>query len=450
MQDKNLHTNKKFTDRAWLEMRTLLDEEMPVTKQKRPPIGWWIMGFMATAALLSGVYFFMFINSEKPIEETKEQKYIASTTLFSNSDKNKNIEEKIYTKTIQETNPTNEFSHAEKAINTTESVVVEKEPKAIPSIPKTFDNQMVAKNYSTKKEVVLKNTSGLAANKTSANDAVKVKSTTTNSSNKSVEQIEIASLNKLVMQNDSPVEVDPIPIVQKRKRQVVYASLLGIPHTKINGFNAGYLKQLNHNENGFTFEVGAGYAVINQPIDYIVTENYDPNGPSVGLPMMEDVFSNSIFDLNYSSSNSVRVLDSNGSYLVTTPNSYNQLQLHYITLPFQTNFHIDQWYVSAGMQTSVLLATRNKKIKGGLFNSEAASASADNGPFLLNQPFRNSSDENSILSNFDFTATVGTGFQFSDHFGIQVQYLHGIKDIIKVNNQMDHNRLLQLSARYSW
>ena len=441
MQDKNLHINKKFTDRAWLEMRALLDEEMPVKDSKKRLLGWWVMGSLGVAALLSGVYFFTTLTTEKLNAENDKPKFIANSTILSNL--KKNIEEKLYTKTLEGTST----STSKKPLVVSDVHFTKKKKETISSFVKPIDNQVVGqveiieKNIPEISPIIKSNEKPIAAN------LMENKKEGFILNERTADKIGIVSLKKLAMDKNLPLDIDPKPFFKKRKKQVVYASILGVPHTKINGFSAGYLRQLNHNTKGFVYEIGLGYSVINQPINYVVTEGFQEDNGS-GLPS-GNIFNSSVFDLSYSNNTSVRVLDSQGAFsATTTSHSFDQLQLHYISIPFQTTYHIDQWSVNAGMQTNILLATRNKKIGGGLLNEGGFKDS--NGPLLLNQPFRNSADGNATLSNFDFTATVGTGFQISDHLSVQLQYLHGFKDVIKVNNQMDHNRLLQLSARYAW
>lgn len=59
MQDRHLHNDKDFTDRAWGEMKVLLDEELPVAdKRKKRPILWWSTGIAALVIFTIGLSFF--------------------------------------------------------------------------------------------------------------------------------------------------------------------------------------------------------------------------------------------------------------------------------------------------------------------------------------------------------------------------------------------------------
>lgn len=103
MQDNRLQKEKDaaFEDKAWMDMRKLLDKEMPVRKKERAFFWWWGVSGVLLLLLMIGSWFVF--NNQKQLEIFTEKTIVAKDKTSSITKKNKKalvlnkdgIEEKI-------------------------------------------------------------------------------------------------------------------------------------------------------------------------------------------------------------------------------------------------------------------------------------------------------------------------------------------------------------------
>jgi hypothetical protein len=101
-------------------------------------------------------------------------------------------------------------------------------------------------------------------------------------------------------------------------------------------------------------------------------------------------------------------------------------------------YHIGKrWDANLGGSFGLLLSSSSVYVRDGLlykvgFNSERA-------------------DSNTTLAKVsltDFAITGGIGFHINRTWGLQLNYVHGVKDILPDNSAGDYNRLIKFGFQY--
>ena len=457
MQDKDLHVDKKFTDQAWIKMESLLDQELPVTSDKRKrPIVLWMSEAVGLVALSIGMYFV--VNLGNPDIKTKngveliakEKEGLSSTiTLEANSINNtttfsdnvNDISSPLLTTRNKENRGTLERKASQTSIKSNTGNTVDENKLLISN--KQLTSLDSINNFKKNSE---KNDFSEELKQT-INDEKLVYHNDFSTKNP-IDKLENKIINKL---NFSPT-IYPVHLskkTQKSIRQSVFASTMFAPESKTNGLNIGYLRNIKTSRRGLELQAGVSYKYLAQPIEYTFAE-ISFTGGQTGTPERLDL----LYDISFSGSNNSKFLDSNGSFENYDPSpsndiAINRLKLHYLSVPVQLNLRKGRFSLSGGLQGGILLLASNNSFDGGLlkisgsgnnedlFYANASSVTANNLP-------------NPKLSIFDLSGTLGTGFNLSENVGLQLSYIHGFKDIIKQNSKKDHNRLFQVSMKYSW
>ena len=472
MQDKRLHINKKFTDRAWSEMKHLLDQELPTDeKRNKRPLIWWYTGAAVLAA--SVVAFFILFNFNTP--QNNPENFQNTPAVISEYDQKNNIEineNKLMNARndieINKNKSTNDQNNIETKIN---------------NYPKKAAINFNENKNNIKKEKII------YENPTNSNFKNNIKNTTENPSNiiieKNIPQKEIiiagveqqSTEQKYLSEKNSPNKKnDPIttqtpnrhdighltqlplkkldnpthskpPIVPTKKFSkspglVAYSSSIFNFGRGTNGFDAGVLKKIEFKNKKWWLETGLGYSNLTQSLSYVIEQEVNP----ASMEAFEVVT-----DYTYGTNESRE--DNNGGFSNNQPslilrNSLEKLKLHYLNIPILMNRKFGRFFISSGIHTDVLLYASNGNTSGGFLQSlnDNKNENADLAPSnhfadrINSEPY----------ANFDFSGIIGGGFAFNKNVSAKISYHHGLKDVLKNNFDEDFNRYFQFTLRYGW
>ena len=474
MQDKNLHIAKKFTDEGWRGMKLLLDKEMPVEeKNNKRGLIFWLSGISGIAAILGGIYFFNFteLNTHNSINKNK------ITTEINKSKNNefytKHNEQELAIIKTEKFEEKNTITYS-KVTETVKSNTQNKNPNYNKNNNNSIENQVFTENNTilnneipelinnynpdqkTKKsELQIQNPESAETLKPQVifekNNAIASASETDIIERKTINKLSTLSLQ--AFQNKTkinPVHLKEKNPIKNRKNTAFISSLFRF-NSKASGVSLGYLREIKAINNNWSIHAGLSYKYISQPIEYTLVSSLGSEADSSGISTPAES-SGQLVNISYANTNSLEYLDRNGQTFVSnSPNiTFNKLKLHYLTMPFSVKYQKNRIWFGGGVEAGILLVGKNDNFSGGVAKNFGLIANDnDDERFIGNDP---TGERTNIpdLSNFDFSATLGTGFSLSENASIQASYFHGLKDVIKNNSTKDYNHLIQLSIQYSW
>lgn len=470
MQDKDLHTDKNFTDRAWKEMQFLLDKEMPVEeKNKKRPVLFWLSGISGIAALLAGIYFFSLSentidnsigknetwatvgdamdNESSPMQKDKNilvnKTDENNSTLKSADDKSTNYNKINSRKTIEKSN--SEIEH-QQAIAIKKSIL--NSNKKLGLISKT-NNQI---NPITTTDIS-KSATELPQNNIAENRPKKTIILET-----TIPPIHLNSINKIeqltLQEIKRPNKINPISLkgtkLKNNHENTLFASNLFMVGSRSHGLSVGYLRNIKTINNNWNVNAGISYKYLAQPIEYTLTEaSIDTSG--LGSNEFKNDF---LIEVGYGNTTTSRLLDNNGDPSENSNGSsdipFNKLKMHYLTIPVNIQYRKNRFWLSGGIQASLLLVAKNSSLTGGIAKEIGLTSDSSEANFYNTINAGRTNPSIPDLSNFDFSTTLGIGYSLTKNLDMHFSYLHGLKDIIKNNLNKDYNRHFQFSMQYSW
>ena len=459
MQDKNLHSDKKYTDQAWGKMKELLDQELPTQQNnKKPLIIFWAVS-IGIAAMMAGIYFFTTIMTPSP--EINQGNKMANSTLPVNKDNlysnnNKEIQITTAITTNEKTDNTPNSKNSEHDIKKTENQAftgksnmdIKENEQTLTQLTKNHGPEQVISPSTNSTGYTAPNDNEFSDNQLVMNAEKKIEQENSYSAEGAISSLEALSIPELMVDQ----LIEPVFLTEKKREDignVLFASRLFTATSKTSGLNLGYARIIKTKNQKLNFQAGIAYNYIAQPIEYTFAEITTPGG-STSSPATQDL----LYEISYAENTNLRLLASNGNYSEYANASgsdiaFNRLKLNYVSFPIQANVKKDKFKFSAGVQPGILLLANNSSLDGGVLKTFQSNDNED--LFLSNDPLSSLPDSTiPTLSNFDFAATVGLGYYLSPNIGIHLNYVHGVKDVIQHNTKNDFNRLIQLSMEYSW
>jgi hypothetical protein len=434
MQDKDIHISKKFTNRAWGEMRKLLDEEMPAQDTGRRRVGWWFLFIGLTAGLAGGMVLYNFYTKKTPSSPSStptEQK-------------------KLDIPVAGITTPRNEISIAAPA----------NEPKiGDKSFAKEPSARHIASNTAEKPDAV--STQKTFSHEGILPSSLSVQIVPNTLSPSTEESAMLAENNQLKVAPEASTPNPPVDLTQLPGLELLplpdgkafsFAATLpnGRPFTwtafgsgitglteQANGLAAGVLATRRVNDSRFSIESGLGYAFIQQPLTILFTASAvsTPNSPAPGFNDYQAFLGES--SINKQS----------GHQGYAAARLVKSLNLHYVNLPLAVNYRMTPAFrVQGGLNVGVLVYNSSNFATGGIWNRQSESITLDEQEAKALGQSGNIAPAH--LRNLDFAAVAGIGYRLTSRLDVNLQYQAGLTDIIPDNQSGDHNRLLRFSLLY--
>ena len=453
-KDNQFEMDDPFFDQAWTNMKTMLDEEMPVsisekpTRSKKPYallLLLWLVGF---GAGVSSILFWQQKTDNIIPEQDRPTIPIAkveSPTIVKPSGSVDKSTSNAFEKPLAET---------QLAKNTTATKVkpklLKKETK-LPSIANV--NSFKSNTVSTK-------------NNTSDNNSTFTSSaiTTSTSSPASLNAVLVQPNNKTKTQNSSVVEVEETPLVERSSLQGLIltsedfkgfddignekalANLL-VPSAKKIKFNwglmAGLHSELNRGYGGYSLGV-----IVNAEVDRKF-------GFATGLMFsrfqFNDILLNntpSAFNLNQNNADDTGVYNdvTEVPFQTRSTNSTSSAiqfgSANYVSIPLLITYKTSRRIrVNMGVEYARMLSASSDKFKG-----------AGRQDFTSTYKWYDNSSYGDLLSKTNFSALFGFSIQPNDQIGFDLRYNHGFTDLSKNSGQFsaqsDTRESLQFSMMY--
>ncbi len=458
MQDKNLHIDKKFTNQAWMEMKRLLDQELPVDKENnRHPFFWWYSGAAVLAA--STIAFFVFFNFNT-LKNKPENIQNTPTIISENNQKNKEIINENDLMANNSSEAITDYNQKDKTIEIKEDKNITKNEKTVLQKLNKFTNENNIKNSTEnqpskfiEKNIAQKeiDIAEIKKSTTKQKQILEENNFTEINSTESVQPSDKHEINHLAQipikglenHNSPELTITPTNKFGKSSRLLVYATSIFRIGKGTRGIGAGVSKTIELKNKKWWVETGLGYSYLSQPLSYVVEQDINP---ATSDP------TNVLIDYGFGNENTVREEDNNivNSPMLPPPNTNNleKLKLHYLNVPITINRKIGRFFISGGLQTDILLHATNGNINGGLFKDLNLSKNEQADLTLGSQLEQNSKTE--PYSNIDLSGIIGGGYMFTKNASVKFSYHHGLIDVLKNNSDQDFNRYFQLSLQYGW
>ena len=433
MQDKDLHINKKFTDRAWADMRRLLDEELPTTERRRR-FGWWWVLFGLAAFLVTGTAAVLYF-SKKQNQQTAPVK-IDQPVAFENK-------AHPATATLAKPTPTTENTaagspvaslHAPSAPGSTHLPSAKTTPSApalgdAPAHPtaKSIEKSLANAEDSSKLPVLEAVASLENKEKEVAHGIERTLLPAEKIPGLNLAGLDYEATLNSMLKTPAPKKACPIELS-------AYVGGLAAPLSPASGADAGLAIGLPLGNSRFTLEGGPEYAFVQQPLYLVVAQSPVTNmGPA---SLEEEVF--------VSVDNEKISTESSQSYNSVTRVS-ESLQMHYANFPLSLKYKASpRISFHGGMNLGILLASSPGYTNGGVLRNLSDKNLADEYNINADQ-LRNSGIS---LSRFDFSATGGARYRLNYRLELDFQYRLGMRDLILSNTEKEYNRFFNLSLHY--
>ncbi|MEZ4961195.1 MAG: outer membrane beta-barrel protein [Saprospiraceae bacterium] len=433
MQDKEIHIDKKFTDRAWKDMRSRLDDEMPTGKRRRRfAWWWWPIGLAVVATGLAYVWYASTpipgpAPSDKPAalervpaDLSKTQQPVAEALPASPSNVPSEQAELSFPGTSQQQPPPSiAAQHA-----STAKALASKKPNLemdaqMPGYQQKLLNaiQLSAETFPLAKS----EEAGLAEQQPPLRMAEYL-------SNPALAMLDNPAhfegkLLEKPIRHPSPVGLS------------AYAGGMAAPSSAANGLEAGLMAGLPIGHSRFSVEGGAGYALVQQPLYIVVSQGADPTT----IPTNETA--DEVF-VSIADAEKVSPLEASFNSVTRARES---LQMHYANFPLQIRYKVSpRWGLYGGANFGILLASTPGFTGGGLLNGFGRKLS-DEYDVSVAEASKNSTV---TLSRYDLSATGGLFYQLSRRLSLHARYQAGLLDLIKSNKEKEYNRFFHLTLRY--
>ncbi len=414
MQDKSIHIDDKFTDRAWADMRSMLDKEMPMQPEKRRRLlGWWWFALLGIG-LVAGAGYLAF-GEKAATKKTIQSKPVASATL---------------SPIMTESGPITPPITASIAENVVGSKANKQQTATI-----NFDKKQDFKKSNTP------NSSGIelyedrqllsekSADYQPFSDMVIVDSL----------QLETQDLNeRTTLENSEYLALlSPVPLIEPAEKDLkvadyfakkqgwswaLQASALAVPNFSGGGYSLEAVSSKALINNRLSINFGLGYAFLRQPIN-VFTENTSSSNDIAN----EVVYENS----------GAFVTEAIGLNGISINNKL--LKLHYLTVPVQFSYRFSKRFsANAGAMVGLLLASKSDYTQDGILGSFAKQ----------NNDLVFGASTFSKVSSIEIAAIGGFGFVCSPNSSLHFDYVHGLTDVLPDNTVGDFNRLIKLGFKY--
>lgn len=323
MQDKNLHIDKSFTDKAWKEMQSMLDQEMPVAKKKRRFLIWWYTGGLALAASLFGIW----LSASSPKETQVQESILSATQSPSISD-----QEASFVLTEKETD-----------LNESNQTLLNSTPQI--NTPQPIQNSKVKPFQSNSTpSIELENAASEEFAKISETLPIAVEEETIAKRIPTPNTLAINDLNTFA----NPISANPIvPIDKINKNSIQLITEVSANFTSkssAGGLGASMLIKIPIKKSKFSVETGLGYSYLSQSLAYSVELSQNDNST-------ETV--EAITDIAYGNSNILKNTTSFEYNSISLPTE--RLNLHYLQLPVSISYRLKRFRFHTGLQASLLL-----------------------------------------------------------------------------------------------
>jgi|GEM_PF-4672819 len=483
MQDNFKNIDKKFTDRAWREMRSLLEKEMPAEPKGR--LGW---KRYALLLLLLGLGIGLGFGLKTMIPFSKRNQVIVKTSspLAGKAKEEKGQESGLNTSELslpetpqitkegafkKEGLSKGEFLKKEEAVlkgNSISKSWKKKETNAekVAEVGSGFLKNELSrrasghsfreKNNVQKNEIQPQKTLSQELNppleKAAGSQSSEVDpEQTLEHVNLKINSLELLPLEVLELAKRKPIALN-IPIKTKKSfatklhPDALAATIGGLLHPTrdLSGFSAGLLLDYHLKNPKWTFQTGLQYAFLHRNI---------LDGKGAPGQAVFDALESSGFDLDNP------VVDTLGTMSTGNPslsvgdleNLPSTIHLHYLQLPFSMAYRPNAKIRLQGGLTFSLLMLASKSTSGGVFNRSTAIVQESFSPTsnASSTNFRSFIEQGVYpIRKIDVSSNLGIGYFPVPEFGINFRYNLGLVNYLKLPGLSAYNRSFQLSLIY--
>lgn len=470
----------ELSDQAWIKMREMLDQEMPVDGDSRKPIVFWWF-WAAAAVVLIGTATFLFF---RPVDSTQAETALAETSQelqeqtpsgpAEETEENTGISTIVPTtepnndRTISTQNTPATISNKQNTVETT-SAGLKQDHNAEKSIALDHDQEkdpVVASHENEVSEAELQNLSGPENEDSIALEEAPVQSTKIIAEKENLQIIEtnlptvepqqetaLFTLEDLPEQMIAALELEPLPLsrinVYNPKRPLllpleVNAGLIaGLESGGITGGMTALRTGIYlHDAARWSFQTGIGFHRQQDPFRISFKSSGNVSEAKADSPNMDNLN-------NYDPGQGPVFQNLSLSQVVAT--SDIDVSTTYLDVPILLNWQFARkWGIAAGGRLSWLMATRWKDSSTqeslGIIGSGAdfsLALSNSNRQFAVYRVGNNNVPTTLVLNKFYASGTFGLTFRPAARWNLRLQYQHSL------TNQLD-NAVYQKTDRSLW
>jgi len=453
MSDKN---KISMEDRGWSQMSSLLDRELPQEKSKKRSVFW----FFVLGVLILASAFAISINDNGLVQESKTTPLIAQQNNVVPSKKSSDIQNSSLKETpAEETQIVNRNQVDESDLQPAENNLSVAPKDQSGSDDSEVMEAIRMKDQQTKREISVvseKISVPYTSNRTDILNTIESNTTPINidvtshnpkqsdgyltdlkSNEKHIQNPKSSIIRQRVNYNHLPTgihmvekeqdflaDLSVVTSVQNGtssnnqtdnfKNNYVFVSGLAGLNSKGKGFQFGLGRKFG--DRNFNFYTEAGYARMGY-------SSGESNARSVNVEINESEFS----------VNEVLSEDNKASVLKTIQNnrvngeSIDKLNNVFISAGINKSLS-DKFIITGGITYSKFLSIENQELN---FVSNNATIQADLDQYNISSNFL---FENGEFKKYEFSTRIGFGYQITPRMTLSANYIHGLTDIININN----------------
>lgn len=433
--------DEQFVDKAWGEMRALLDKEMPlVPEEKKKKRGFWF--FLVAGLLISGslLGYWLTDRQKEDVQPTTVHRMeapVANLSTKANPSKSST--------TPSTTSTTTTATVSENRINSPATTI----------IPPSVSNQSIGSGAFFEKESIV---TALENQITPLSDPERGLETKTNTSTnpvqpkaelKQVQPITVPAAIAMLAPSalNYAVQVD-LPAISIEKKKGRFFKRLGLEmgaisnqFNPLDGYSIGLRKDIALGKGRFALSTGLAYRrhsgsnvlLSNQTysLDYANFDTaFDPNGSNTPNAIGLD----SLLEAN--------------SYLAKVTRQ-ETVRLQYIDLPVRFSYALNKKLrIESGVRASWLISAFRQLETASGRNENFALQGVGNFFAPEADTYRVSEASNTSFRNLDLAASLGLTYYPTRKIGFSLYYDHGFRSINATDYKGNANRNLHLSAIY--
>lgn len=420
----NSDIDKAFTDRAWSEMKAMLDREMPVENEKKKPVfWWWLSGALITGLIIGGLGMWYvdagshqkkLVPSENPVEEPLNRKApVAANTPARENPAGPSFAE-------------GKFTEGKKAQKNAAPVNTQSSKNDSPEV------QMPVNKAELLAELPEAPTKGAAEAKVvTAEDELPARR-----SMLPAVPLDNPAMPPLKALSDAePVRVLSADLSAPKHKSFYFAAQ---QHTSLRGFGlaAGIQRHYPLGTSRWELSIGAGYSYLQRPL-FIRQEDTISVTNFLEVAHTEYGFEQINADL-FAAAEAI------------TTNRRQDLAMHYLELPLSVSRSFNgRFGAMTGVTPSVLLATAPELTSGGLFRNTAKAESAIDMEPDPGSPFASDAATVVPVRGFDVKLNGGVYYRISPVWKLSLSYEHGLVDVLEGNKTREYHRFLRLGLNFN-
>ena len=406
--------DKAFTDKAWSEMKTLLDLEMPVTNNRKKPLFWWWLSGALLAGFIIGGVAVWHVGSGIP-----HKAFFPSVNEVEGNEPGAGPVASVGRDTGQTSG--HDFAEGKSKKSSPEKASVALQQRRGQNLLPPLTQPAASSDLPAGPTVQAVTNSAKADSQPHANRRPF-----------SLPLLERSTTNSILSESGTSPGIRTFTSLAAGKIKSFYFAAQQSTTAAGVGIATGIQRQFPLGNSRWSLNIGAGYAYLQRPL-YVL--QIDTLNPANGLVAVRTAYSFEPLNADFTVANAA----------ISTRRKQD-LAMHYLEVPLTVSRACgSRWGLAAGLRPSFLLAAAPGLASGGLFRSTQKGMLESN----LDTQGQSETPNQVPVSIFDLKLLGAVYYRFSPAWKLALSYEQGTVDVLQRNTSGEYNNMLRLGLHYN-